>query len=72
MAWTFNTKQSAAVHAQLANSTSMLIVYGCTTASTTPDNAATQINKLLDIGGKAIVVNEKMYRDSKEEATEDV
>ena len=72
MAWVFNTKQSAAVHAQLANSTTMYTVYGCTTASTTPDNAATQINKLLDVGDKAIVVNEKMYRDSKEEATENV
>ena len=72
MAWVFNTKQSSAVHAQLANSTSMLVVYGCTTASTTPENAATQINKILDIGGKAIIVNEKMYRDSKEEATENV
>lgn len=70
MAWVFDTKQSAVVHAQLANSTSMLAVYGCTTASTTPENAATQINKLLDIGGKAIVVNDKMYRDSKEEAVD--
>ena len=72
MAWVFDTKQSAAVHAQLQNSTSMLIIYGCTTTSTTPENAATQINKLLDVGGKAIVVNEKMYRDTKEEAVDNV
>ena len=72
MAWVFDTKQSSAVHAQLENSTSIIIINGCTTASTTPENAATQINKLLDIGGKAIVVNEKMYRDSKEEAVNNV
>ena len=70
MAWTFDTKQSAVIHAQLANSTSMYSVYGCTTASTTPENAATQINKLLDVGGKAIVVNSKMYRSSTEEAVD--
>ena len=70
MAWTFNTKQSAAVHAQLADSTNMVIVYGCTTASTTPENAATQINKLLDVGGKSIIVNDKMYRANTEEAVD--
>lgn len=70
MAWVFDTKQSAVVHAQLANSTSMLAVYGCTTASTTPENAAAQINKLLDVGGKAIIVNDKMYRANTEEAVD--
>ena len=70
MAWVFDTKQSAVVHAQLANSTSMISIYGCTITSTTPENAATQINKLLDVGGKAIIVNDKMYRSTTEEAVE--
>ncbi len=72
MAWVFDTKQSAVIRAQLSNSTSIISIDGCTTASTTPENAATQINKLLDVGGKSIVVNEKMYRSSTEEAINNV
>lgn len=68
MALVFDTKPVASIKAKDATSTNMYTIPGVTTASTTPANAATQINKLLAVGGKAIVADSNMKRVITEEA----
>ena len=70
MASTFNFKPVATLKAQSATSTDMFTIHGVTTATTTPDNAATQVNKILGIVGKS-VITDKMTRTITEEATDD-
>ena len=70
MASTFNFKPVATLKAQSATSTDMFTFQGVTTANTTPDNAATQINKILGIVGKS-ATTEKMTRTITEEAVDD-
>lgn len=71
MAWVFNDKPVATIKGQLEGSSATMSVNGVTTASITPEAAATQINKLLAIGGKAMVVNAQMARSYSEGAIED-
>lgn len=71
MASSFNFKPVATLKAQSAtDSKDTFTFHGVTTASTTPDNAATQINKILSIIGKS-ATTEKMTRTITEEATDD-
>ena len=70
MASTFNFKPVATLKAQSATSTDMFTFQGVTTANTTPDNAATQINKILGLVGKS-ANTDKMTRTITEEAVDD-
>lgn len=70
MAFVFNSKPVATIKAKDATSTDMYTIYGCTTATTTPVNAATQINKILDIGGLEIAADEYMSRTITEEVVD--
>ena len=61
MALVFNTKPVAVLKASDNRDRSATrTITGITTANTTPDNAAAQVNKLLGIAGEGIVANEKM------------
>ena len=70
MAWEFFTTPTATIKAKSANSTDIITIKGVTTASITPTAAAQQINKLLNIGGKAIVADSNMTRTQIEEAVD--
>ena len=71
MASTFNFKPVATLKAQSeTSSTETFTFHGVTTANTTPDNAATQINKILGLVGKS-ATTEKMTRTITEEAVDD-
>ena len=69
MALVFNTKPVATIKAK-ATSGESISVAGCTNGATTPDNAAAQINKILNIGGKAIVGDANMTRTQVEEVVD--
>lgn len=69
MAYTFNTKPVATIKAKQVGESADIIMPGVTTASTTPDNAATQINKILAVAGREISAN-GMIRTQVEEAVE--
>lgn len=75
MTWIFQRPVTATVKAQLNGSdsqgTAIISVAGCTADTTTATNAGTQINKLLDVANKTIVVNEQMTRVINEEAVEE-
>lgn len=75
MAWIFQRPVTATVKAQLDGSdsqgTAIVSVAGCTADTTTASNAGAQINKLLDVADKAVVVNEQMTRVINEEAIEE-
>lgn len=70
MSLVFDTKPVAVIKGKSADSTTNYTVPGVTTASTTPANAATQINKIFGIVGKAIAADENMTRTTVEEAIE--
>ena len=70
MALAFNFKPTATLKAKSANSNDMVTFTGVTIANTTPDNAAAQVNKILDIGGKAIVADTNMTRTQIQEVEE--
>lgn len=67
MSLTFETKPVATITAKSATSADTFTLKGCTTASTTPDNAAAQINKLFGIVGKSVAAA-GMTRSITEEA----
>lgn len=71
MAMVFQAPTVATIRAMSATSTKMFTIEGVTADTTTADNAATQINKLLAIGGKEIVADEHMYRTLKQEVVEE-
>ena len=70
MALGFNSKPVATIKAKSATGSDMFTVSGCTTGNTTPENAATQINKLLNIGGQSIVADTNMKRIQTEEVVD--
>ena len=70
MALGFQSKPVATIKAKSAASTDMFTINGCTTGNTTPENAATQINKLLNVGGQAIVADTNMKRIQTEEVVD--
>lgn len=70
MAFNFQAKKTATLTATLAGSTKQLNVQGCNPDETSGDNAVTQANKILTIGGKSLVADAKMALDSKKGAVE--
>lgn len=68
MALAFENLVSATIKAKDATSTDMFTIPGVTVGSTTPANAAEQINKLLAIGNKAVVADVNMKRVITQEA----
>lgn len=70
MALMFQSTSVATIKAKSSTSTDMFTVPGVTTDSTTVANAATQINKLLDIVGFEIAGDEYMTRTITEEAVD--
>lgn len=70
MALTFNIKPVATIKARSTEG-SYISTPGVTTANITPAQAAMQINKILQIGGKAIVADSHMVRSQFEEAIDD-
>lgn len=68
MALVFIKKPVGTLKARLTGTTTTVSVPGVTTADTTPDNAATQVNKLFALGGKTIVADDNMEILEKKEA----
>ncbi len=71
MSLIFQTKPVATIKGRATNSTDTVTINGVTTASTTPANAAAQINKILGIAGKSIAGDEYMTRVQTEEVVDD-
>lgn len=69
MAYVFETKPVATIKAKTVGDSTVINVPGVTTASTTPTNAAAQINKILAVAGKEIGVS-GMTRTQVEEAVD--
>lgn len=68
MAFIFKEKPVATIKANLDDgSENQITIGGVTAGTTTADNATVQINKILDIAGKAVVV-QGMQRIKVEEA----
>ncbi|MBD3878230.1 MAG: hypothetical protein SR1Q5_00890 [Quinella sp. 1Q5] len=59
MAFNFVLKKTATLTATLAGTTNQLKIPGCYSGETSADNAVAQVNKILAIGGKAIVADNK-------------
>lgn len=71
MALTFNTTPVATIKARSTEG-NFISTAGCTTSNTlTPAQAAVQINKILAIGGKAVVADSHMTRSQFEEVVDD-
>ncbi|MBQ3444254.1 MAG: hypothetical protein IJG33_13525 [Selenomonadaceae bacterium] len=65
MAFNFQTKKTATLTATLAGSTKQINVPGVNPDETSADNAASQLNKILAIGNKAVVADNRMILDIK-------
>ena len=50
----FSDKNISKITAKITNATDKITFDGCTTASTTPENAKAQIDKILAIVGKSV------------------
>lgn len=70
MSLVFNIKPTATIKGKSSTGESITMA-GITTANITPAFAAQQMNKLLDIGDKAIVADKNMTRVQTEEAIEE-
>lgn len=70
MAFIFQTKKVATLTATVAGSSKQLNIQGCNPDETSADNAAAQVNKVLAIGGKAIVADVRMSLDLKKGAVQ--
>jgi len=70
MALAFNFKPVATLKAKSATSSDMVSINGITIASTTPENAAEQVNKILGVGGLSVVADTNMTRTQIQEAEE--
>ena len=64
MALAFENKNTATVRAKSASG-GFISMQGVNPDETSPDNLAAQVNKVLDIGGKAIVADENMTLERK-------
>ena len=71
MALIFQSTPVATIKGKSTTSTDTYTIRGVTAGVTTVANAATQINKILDIGGKAIAGDENMTRSITEEVIDD-
>lgn len=70
MSLVFQQKPVATIKGKATNSQDTYTINGVTTASTTPANAAAQINKILGCVGKSIAGDENMTRVSTEEVVD--
>lgn len=70
MSLVFQQKPVAVITGKSTTSTNTYTVKGVTTAAITPANAATQINKVFGLVGKAIAGDEYMTRTSVEEVVD--
>lgn len=70
MALTFNSTPVATIRARKTDA-SFISIAGCTNGNITPAQAAVQINKILSIGGQAIVADSHMTRSQFEEVVDD-
>ena len=70
MNYIFNIKQCATLKGR-AVSGEALSIPGVTIANITPDQAAEQANKILALGGKAILADKQMSRIQTEEVIDD-
>lgn len=70
MSYIFNIKQCATLKGKSSMGDSLTLP-GVTTANITPQQAATQANKILDIGGKTILADRTMTRVQTEEVISD-
>jgi len=70
MAWTWNTSPVSTIKIEdAANNDQMFTVNGCNNSnSVQPEQAASFINILLGIGGKAGAVSSKMKRTTSDDA----
>lgn len=71
MALIFQSTPVATIKGKSTTSTDTYTIPGVTAGTTTIANAATQINKILDIGGKEIAADDNMTRSILQEATDD-
>lgn len=71
MALQFQSTPVATIKGKAVNSDTKYTIPGVTAGTTTVANAATQINKILGIGGHAIAADEYMTRDIHQEAVDD-
>lgn len=70
MGYIFNIKQCATLKGK-AISGEALTIPGVTIANISPESAAEQVNKILSIGGKAIIPDRTMSRVQTEEVISD-
>lgn len=70
MAWTWNTKRVGTLKGNLTNESKLTSIMGISGNATTtsPQNTVDTINIILGIGGKELVVNEKLAYDHSEGA----
>lgn len=66
----FEEKETAKIQAQLSGSTSTITIEGVTSGATTPENAKSQIDKILTIVGKSIVTTKMKQIITKEAVVE--
>lgn len=71
MALVFQSVSVATIKGRATNSTKTYTIKGVTAGTTTVINAATQINKILNIGGQAIAADDYMTRTIEQEAVDD-
>jgi len=50
----FTEKETAKIQANLSDNSKSITIDGVTSGETTPENAKTQIDKILDIVGKSV------------------
>lgn len=70
MSWSWNTNRVGKLKGNLSNSTKLTTLNGISgnAITTTPDNTVNTVNIILDIGGKAMTVNENLVYDRSEGA----
>ena len=67
MAYTFNTTPVATIRAKITGTTDSVTVQGTNPAETNPENAATQINKILNrVKGKTVTADGMTQHFTKE------
>lgn len=66
----FTTKEYAKIQAALTGSTNTITIDGVTSGTTTPENAKTQIDKILRIVGRSVETAKMKQIITKEAAAE--
>jgi len=65
MAWQWTTKQAGVLQAQLNGVANTITLKGISgnAIMTTPENVVNTVNTILNIGGKSVVVSDKLNYD---------